>query len=164
MKKTIARIIVAVAALAAASTAHAATVSDNFTAKIVITNDCVINSVTDLDFGSSGLLNSAVEASATIDLRCTENASYNIGLDAGTTSGGTITTRKMTDGNGNTVDYQMFQDSARTVNWGNTVGTDTKSATGTGTDQTHTIYGRVPAQSTPPAGTYTDTVTVTVTY
>jgi spore coat protein U-like protein len=38
------------------------------------------------------------------------------------------------------------------------------SATGNGADQTFTIYGRVPAQTTPAPGTYTDTVTVTVTY
>ncbi len=163
MQKTFTRFLAGVAFLAAAGAAHAATVTDQFQARITIQNDCVINSVTDLDFGTSGLLNAAVDASATISLRCTENAAYDIGLDAGS-NGGDTTTRKMSDGNGNTVDYQMFQDSARTVNWGNTVGTDTKSATGTGVDETHVIYGRVPAQATPPAGTYTDTVTVTVTY
>jgi spore coat protein U-like protein len=38
------------------------------------------------------------------------------------------------------------------------------SGTGNGAGQTITIFGRVPAQTTPAPGTYTDTVTVTVTY
>ena len=48
--------------------------------------------------------------------------------------------------------------------WGNTVGTDTVSATGSGASQAYTVYGRVPMQTTPAAATYTDTITVTVTY
>jgi len=47
---------------------------------------------------------------------------------------------------------------------GNTVSTDTVAATGNGASQSYTVYGRVPAQTTPAPGTYTDTVTVTVTY
>ena len=37
-------------------------------------------------------------------------------------------------------------------------------ATGSGVSQSFTVYGRVPAQSTPAAGSYTDTIKVTVTY
>ena len=83
------------------------------------------------------------------------------GLDAG--SNGTVATRKMVNGAAG-VNYMMYSDSGRATNWGETVGTDTVSATGNGAAQTHTIYGRVPAQTTPAANTYTDTVTVTVTF
>jgi spore coat protein U-like protein len=48
--------------------------------------------------------------------------------------------------------------------WGNTVGTDTVAATGSGAAQSYTVYGRITAQTTPAPGTYTDTITVTVTY
>jgi spore coat protein U-like protein len=51
-----------------------------------------------------------------------------------------------------------------TSNWGQTVGTDTVSSTGTGAVQSFTVYGQVPAQSTPAPGAYSDTITVTVTY
>jgi spore coat protein U-like protein len=67
-------------------------------------------------------------------------------------------------GGGETIDYQMFKDAAYTENWGDTVSTDTVSGTGIGTEQSFTVYGRVPAQTTPATGTYTDTVTVTVTF
>jgi spore coat protein U-like protein len=88
---------------------------------------------------------------------------YNIGLDAGTGSGATVAVRKMSNG-GNTVNYSLYSDSGRSTVWGNTVGTDTVAATGNGTSQSYTVYGRVPAQTTPAAATYTDTITVTVTY
>jgi spore coat protein U-like protein len=59
---------------------------------------------------------------------------------------------------------QWYTDSGRTIVWGNTVGTDTVSATGNGASQSYTVFGRVPAQTTPAPATYTDTITVTVTY
>ncbi len=165
MNKLFSKILVAGAAVAlTAAAAQATTTTNTFQAKITIQDDCEITSPTDLDFGTSGLLNANIDQTSTFVVKCTENTSYDIGLNEGTTSGGTTTTRKMTDGNGNTVDYQMFSDSGRTTNWGDTVGTDTVAATGTGADQTYTVYGRVPPQDTPPAGNYTDTVTITVTY
>ena len=71
--------------------------------------------------------------------------------------------RKMTSG-GNTVNYSLYSDSGRTTVWGNTVGTNTVAATGNGAAQSYTVYGRVTAQTTPAPATYTDTITVTVTY
>jgi len=48
--------------------------------------------------------------------------------------------------------------------WGNTIGTNTVASTGTGAAQSFTVYGRIPSQTTPAPATYTDTITVTVTY
>jgi spore coat protein U-like protein len=62
------------------------------------------------------------------------------------------------------VTYSLYSDSGRATVWGNTVGTNTVAGTGNGASQSYTVYGRAPAQTTPAAGTYTDTVTVTVTY
>jgi spore coat protein U-like protein len=58
----------------------------------------------------------------------------------------------------------LYRDSARSLTWGQTVGTDTAAGTGTGAAQTLTVYGRVAPQNTPAAGTYTSTVTATVTF
>ena len=61
--------------------------------------------------------------------------------------------------------YELYRDSARSLRWGNTLTVDTASGTGTGSAQQLTIYGRVPPVSgQPPAGTYNDQVTVTITY
>jgi spore coat protein U-like protein len=70
----------------------------------------------------------------------------------------------MTGPGGATLSYAMYQDSGHTTNWGNTVGTDTKSGTGNGSAQTLTVYGNLAAGQYPAAGSYSDTITATVTY
>ena len=124
---------------------------------------CLINSASALNFGSAGVLTANVDQTSTIAVQCTNTTPYNIGLDAGTGTGATVAVRKLSTG-GATVNYTLYSDSGRTTIWGNTVSTDTVAATGNGASQSYTVYGRVPAQTTPAPGTYTDTVTVTVTY
>jgi spore coat protein U-like protein len=151
------------AVASAAGAAQAATTTATFQSQITIVATCSIVSTNTLDFGSAGLLSANVDATATFSVQCTNTTPYNIGLNAGTTAGGTTTTRLMTSGAA-TVSYQMFSDAGRITNWGNTVGTDTVPATGNGSAQSYTLYGRVPVQTTPAPATYTDTVTLTVTY
>lgn len=136
-----------------------------FTASATVVNDCVISANT-LDFGTSGVLRTAIDANGSLSVRCTLNAPYSIALNAGTGSGASVATRRMTRSGGTqTVNYQLFRNAARTELWGDgTNGTLTVSGTGTGIAQTINLYGRVPAQTTPQAGTYVDTVTVTITY
>src|SRR5690349_21392447 len=142
----------------------AATTTSTFTVSITLVATCTINSASALNFGSSvGVLSSNIDQTSTVSVTCSNTTPYNIGLDAGTASGATVTTRKMSSG-GNSVNYSLYSDSGRATNWGNTVGTDTVSATGNGAAQSYTVYGRVPSQSTPAPGAYTDTITVTVTY
>jgi len=74
-----------------------------------------------------------------------------------------VATRKLTGG-GATINYRLYTDAPRTTVWGNTVATDTVSATGNGAAQSYTVYGRIPAQTTPAPATYSDTITITVTY
>ena len=153
----------ALAICASAGDVFAATATTTFTVQLTITSSCTINSASILNFGSQGVLTAPVNQTSTIQVQCTNTTPYNIGLNAGTATGATVTTRKMTNG-GATVGYALYSNAGMTTNWGNTVGTDTVSGTGNGASQPYTVYGQVPAQSTPAAGTYTDTITVTVTY
>jgi spore coat protein U-like protein len=116
-----------------------------------------------LNFDPSGVLATAINQTSTLQIQCTNTTPYNIGLNAGTATGATVTSRKMTSGS-NTISYSLFSNPGMTTNWGETVGTDTVASTGTGATQSFTVYGQVPAQSTPAPGSYSDTVTVTVTY
>lgn len=143
--------------------AAATTTTSTFTVQMTITSSCVINSASTLNFGSSGVISANVDQTSTIQVQCTNTTPYNIGLNAGTGTGATVAARKMTS-SGNTITYSLYTDSGRTTVWGNTVGTDTVSATGSGAAQSYTVYGRVPAQTTPAPATYSDTITVTVTY
>lgn len=149
--------------LAGTSAAFAATATNTFQSRIVIQAECKVQSTQTLDFGTRGVLDANVDATSNIGVQCTNTTPYNIQLNAGTTGGGSIATRLMTDGSA-TVAYQMYRDAGRSQNWGQTNGTDTVAATGNGSVQTHTIYGRVAPQATPAPATYTDTVTVTVEY
>ena len=65
---------------------------------------------------------------------------------------------------GATVTYSLYSDSGHSTVWGNTIGSDTVTGTGSGSPQSFTVYGRVPPQATAAPGTYNDTITVTVTY
>ncbi len=155
--------VAAVCLLPLVSTSFAATTTSTMPVQVTITASCVINSTSTLNFGSQGALVGNVDNSATVQVQCTNTTPFNIGLDAGLGLGATTSVRKMSSG-GNTVNYALYSDSGRTINWGNTVGTDTVAGTGTGASQSYTVYGRVPPQTTPAPGTYTDTVNVTVTY
>ena len=117
----------------------------------------------DLDFGLAGVLNTNIDTSNRIRVRCTAGLPYTIGLDNGSSGGTGPTSRLMVNG-ANSVTYGIYRNNARTLPWGNTIGVNTLAGIGTGGDQNYRAYGRVPPQTTPAPGTYTDTVTVTVTY
>jgi spore coat protein U-like protein len=116
-----------------------------------------------LDFGTATSLAANTDVQTNFAVQCTSATAFNLGLDGGAAPGGTVATRLMTSGSG-TVGYKLYSNAAYTTNWGNTVGTDTVPGTGSGGPVVLTVHGRVPPQATPAPGTYSDTVTVTVTY
>ncbi|NYE60598.1 spore coat protein U-like protein [Duganella sp. 1224] len=135
----------------------------NFDVTLKIIADCTI-AATPLDFGQSqGVLATSVSVNTNLSVTCTNTTPYNIGLNAGNVAGSTTSARLMggTGGNTSTVAFNLYQ-AAGATNWGNVQGTDTKSGTGTGSAQTHTVYGVVPAQNTPQPDTYKSTITATV--
>lgn len=143
--------------------AFAQTATSTFDVTITIQADCEITSTETLDFGTTGVLTSNVDQAANLQVTCTPDTAYNIGLDVGTGAGATVATRFMTSG-ANLIGYGLYRDAGRTLIWGDTVGANTQASTGTGSAQTFPVYGRVPPQATPAVGTYDDTVTVTVTF
>ncbi|KSV64860.1 spore coat protein U [Sinorhizobium sp. GW3] len=144
--------------------AFAATATGNLTVRITIQAECKIQTATDLDFGTRGVIDANLDQSTTIGVQCTTGTPYTVGLSAGAGSGATVALRKMTGPAAATINYILYRDTARTQLWGVTAGTDTVAGTGNGNVQNLTVYGRVPPQATPAAGVYTDTVAITVTY
>ncbi|WP_439951402.1 Csu type fimbrial protein [Janthinobacterium agaricidamnosum] len=134
-----------------------------FDVTLKIIANCII-AAAPLDFGQSqGVLTTAVNVNTTLNVTCTATTPYNIGLNAGTGTGSSGTTRFMngTGGNTATVQFNLYQAAGTTV-WGNTQGTDTRSGTGTGLAQPITVYGQVPVQTTPIPDSYKSTITATV--
>jgi spore coat protein U-like protein len=144
--------------------AWAGTSTGNFKVTLTIQSECKLNSTTDIAFGTSGVIQAALTATGTLGVQCTNTTPYNIGLSAGAGAGATVTSRIMTSGTGSTIGYSLYRDAAFAQAWGSTVASNTMAATGNGAVQTYTVYGRVPPQTTPAAGNYSDTVQVTVTY
>lgn len=143
--------------------AIATTATTTFTVTATATKACNI-SATSLNFGNyDPTAATPLDSTSTITILCTTGTAYNIGLNAGSAPGATVTTRKMTNG-ANSLNYALYQDSSRTINWGNTVGTDTVGGTAGGTAANLSVYGQVPALQNVPVGAYTDTVTATITY
>jgi spore coat protein U-like protein len=113
-----------------------------------------------LNFGNyTGAL---LDATTTLQVACTSGTPYNVGLNAGTV--GTITTRQMTGPGGALLGYRLFSNPGYSVNWGNTVGTDTVAGNGNNAVQILTVYGQIPSGQKATAGTYTDTIIATLTY
>lgn len=124
-------------------------------------NACYIVTATDLAFGQVSVLNTSYNQTSTIQLQCPNGTVWRVGLDNGNHASGN--TRRMAGPSG-FVTYELYRDSARTQRWGNTIGTDTSSGTGTNATQALTVYGRVPAQASPGAGAYSDVIRVTLTF
>jgi spore coat protein U-like protein len=139
-------------------TIHTATTS--FTVTAMISNSCTI-SAGNLSFGT--YTGAVLNGTSMIVVSCTKNAPYYVGLNAGTATGATVTTRKLTSGT-HTLNYALYSNSGLSTNWGNTVGTDTVTGTGSGTNQPLTVYGQIPANQSLIPGTYSDTITATITY
>jgi spore coat protein U-like protein len=117
---------------------------------------CVLG-VQNLDFGREGVIDQPIDVTTNLSVTCTKTTSYTVSLSAG--GSGDEAARRMASA-GRYVTYQIYKDSARLQPWTATGA----GGTGTGLAQTVSVYGRVPAQATPPPGTYTDTIIVTVTY
>lgn len=157
--------------LLTASPASAATTTASLTVQIIITAACTVSAAT-LNFGTSAgtaLLSGNVTASTTVSVTCTNGAPYSIGMNNGANASGSQ--RRMANG-ANFINYDLYTDAGYVNAWttasSSTTCTTANSCvlgTGTGSAQSSTIHGVVPSVAVAPAaGTYTDTVTMTVTY
>jgi spore coat protein U-like protein len=141
------------------------TATATFTVTLAIQGACTV-SANALNFGTTGVLGTLVNQSTTLSVICSNTTPYNVGLDAGTVSGSTVSARLLagtaTGNTSTTISFQLYQDAGHTTIWGNTQSTDTVAGTGNGTTQPISVYGQVPVQSTPKPDTYQTTITATV--
>ncbi|CNI09595.1 spore coat U domain-containing protein [Yersinia pekkanenii] len=162
--------------------AHASTspVSQTFTVNATVLSGCSLGGgITDtsnfgtLDFGNIASLANVTNAisglnSGTITIQCSGNPSVTLALNSGANTSGSITAgrRLLNSSTGEYLLYQIYQDSARTLIWGNgSNGGTTQLVATNGTVQYVILYAQLFASSTQPtAGLYTDTLLVTVTY
>lgn len=164
----------ATAGIFTASSAFAGTVNNTMSATASVANSCKIASVTGISFGAydpaSANATTALTANGSVSVNCTKGGAVSVALDQGANaaSGSTCVapTRQMK--NSSTSDmlgYQVYSDSALTKKWAcdatNEVSFTSTSAL---TPVVETTYGSVAGGQDVPAGSYADTVTVTVSF
>ena len=165
LKQTIGTISAAVL-LAVAGSAAAATKTDTMQVSATVAKNCIINAP-DLNLGTFEGDNN-LTASSTISVRCTSGTTFFVDLSTGA---GTYANRTMSNGT-DTLSYNLFTDNTYTTVFGDgTSSTGRGSGTGAGmavgNAQSVLVYGQLLASAnTGPvgAGTYTDTITATITY
>ncbi len=167
MRKTILAVAMILALTATAAFAGTATGNMNVSATVVA--DCVVNSVGNMAFGNNlgiPFTINGVNATATsvINYTCTNtgvNPVIRLGQGANPAAGSTDAAplRRMTDGS-HFISYALYQDLAHSTAWNNTAGTGV-AGTADGAAHNVTAYGVATAANVP-AGTYTDTVLVSV--
>ncbi len=113
------------------------------------------------DLGTHSILRSQLDVvgqpgNGALRVNCLSNTPYQVLISAG--GSGNVNARRL-QGPSAQIAYNLYTSASYQTVWDNTVGI---SRTGTGQDQWLPVYGRVPAQRSPAAGIYRDTVTVTV--
>ena len=135
-----------------------------FTALLTIVSQqthaaCNLN-VQGVIFGSYDVFNiQSIDSTGNVGVTCDVSTPYTIAFTPGA---GSYALRTMTSGP-NTLGYNLYADPARTSVWGDgTAGTVTVA--GSAASANHTVYGRIPARQNVFAGSYSDLLTVTLTF
>lgn len=174
----VSRVILPLMTLAWVSSSQAATtVTGQISASLILTNSCLVNGVGGatglnfgaLNFGTANTLYTEADGQvlggggAPLSIQCSAGTSpiltVTSGVNDGKSTGGT---RALADGAGHFAPYDIYTDAAHTQILANN-GTINLTAS-TGVAQTVNIYGKSPGKVGLPAGTYTDTIAVTLTF
>jgi spore coat protein U-like protein len=166
MRKYVLAPIAAGVLLAVAGGAQAAVKTANFNVSATVATNCLV-SAANLGFGSFDG-STGLTGSSDVKVRCTNGTGFTVLLNAGS---GSFATRLMKNG-ASSLEYNLYTTNALATVWGDgTASTATRTGTGTGLsaagEQTLTVYGSLPnsaANQDAPAGSYLDTITVTVSY
>jgi spore coat protein U-like protein len=106
-----------------------------------------------------------LEEEGTISVTCTNGSAVTIELDGGANEDGSAPAapaRRMISG-ADLLSYTLYSDAGLTTLWATGAAVDVDD-TGTGVASNHTVYGSVAADQNVPVGSYSDTVSATVTF
>lgn len=147
--------------LAASGSAFAGSNSTTFQVDATVIKECAIDGG-NLVFPNTSLLTANVDATVNIQIECTGAVPYTlaptkaqgnyseIGLSYGLQSGS------------DWIGYRLYTDASRTTEFAPSAGTITGTSTG-GVEQIP-VYARIPAQTSQPAGVYSDVVSLSLTF
>ncbi|MFG0498651.1 spore coat U domain-containing protein [Pseudomonas sp. YQ_13] len=177
MRTNLSYCVLAGLGLALASQAQAATVTGSISSTLTLTAACQVNGSSGtsgldfgaLDFGTQDALFATADAQvlggggAAMSILCSAGTvpviKVSAGLHDGQSSGGT---RALADGSGNFVPYDLYTDAGRTALLA--VDDTITLATSTGAAQTVNLYGKAVGKAGLPAGVYSDTISVELSF
>jgi spore coat protein U-like protein len=140
--------------------------SANLTVSATVTKNCTITTAP-VAFGNydsvAANATAPLDGIGTITVKCTKGAAAKVGLNTGGSATGT--TRRMVGTATEYLTYELYQDTARAIVWGDTAATalDVPAAPNQ-TPRNFTVYGRVAQAQEAAVGSYTDTVLATVNF
>jgi spore coat protein U-like protein len=134
------------------------------TVTVTVVSDCRI-SAPPVDFGSAALARQFISVTQAVLVDCTKGSSYSVTLTSG--SNGTARPwRTMRSAGGNVLRYNLYRSDGSTI-WdeSNPLASPTPGTGATVPGQPFTYRARIdPDQVTPPAGSYSDTVSVVISF
>lgn len=135
--------------------------SFGFTVSATAINNCTITT-TPMAFANATILTGAVRSTSTLTVRCVNNNAYQIALNGGAINNNVAARQMKNTLTSSRIGYRLSATLDGPL-WGDgNAGTAMVAGVGTGSSVPLTIYGRVPAQTTPEPGDYKDTVTATI--
>jgi len=167
--KLLATLIAAACGALIAAPAAAEQLTGQMTVSMNVTGTCTSLSVGSMNFGSaaSGGSIPAADGQATITVNCTTGTPFTLDADMG--SFGTSMRSMQPSGNpmAQGIGYDLFTNSDRTTVWGTMANGGSGSLISLSADggsQAVTVYGRTLGTSSLTPGSYTDFVTVTLSF
>lgn len=128
---------------------------------LIVSNDCYIDNAPNVNFGTAALPSEFQTIRSALSVRCTRNATYSVNLAS--TNPIVNSWRQMqasVGGNNYQLQYQLYKPDGSLWNDNNNY-----TAIGNGASQSINYTATInPAQPNQPAGSYSEVVTVTVTY
>lgn len=114
---------------------------------------------------SSAIAAGNIDAVGNVSVNCTSGSNYTVSLDAGTGSGATLASHKMSAADGTLLSYAIYTTPGKTTLWGDgTSGSAMVTGTGSGGAQSIPAYGQIFAGQIATAASFADIVNVTVRY
>lgn len=139
--------------------------SNIYTSAIVSSNCKFTGGNTSMNFGSydptDANVSTPLNSTTTFTLQCSQGSSATITLNDGLYPQGNF--RRLRNGVNDFLNYNLFSDAGHNSVWN--LANPTVYVANTNLPQTFTIYGQIPAgQTNVGVGSYSDTVTITVTF
>ncbi|ABI56134.1 spore coat U domain-containing protein [Alkalilimnicola ehrlichii MLHE-1] len=158
------RLLLALAALYPASmTAVAQTDTATFDVTATVDPTCTVDA-DNLVFGTyDPFSDTPLDENSEIRVQCTSDTPYDIGLDDGDNTGAEGERRMALADESDFLEYDLYHDNHGGTSWGDIdSGAELTGLSGTGSEQSYVVYGRIFAEQSVAVGNYVDTIEVTV--